>query len=164
MHSPHDSAASDDLRWRIQQEAKELSMAHQGLSSWIGEIETAKNRDCVLSANTRLDSSERTNRGEVTRPDSSSNKCISKPAYNTTCEEERMYGNKCFSEGKYSDAIESYTRCLRYKEALTSAVVYSNRGMLCRENLSKQDCLLLSQFSLTLSNLLIKTSIQQWHI
>mmetsp|Transcript_74 Transcript_74/g.192 ORF Transcript_74/g.192 Transcript_74/m.192 type:complete len:241 (-) Transcript_74:1230-1952(-) len=129
MRSPHDCAASDDLRWRIQQEAKELSMAHQGLSSWIGEIQTAKNRDCALSANTKQDSIVRTNGGEVTRPNSSSNESISKPAYNTTCEEERIYGNKCFSEGKYSDAIESYSRCLRYKDALTSAVVYSNRAM-----------------------------------
>ncbi len=139
MPSPGDSAATYETQWRIQQEAKELSTAHQDLFSWIGEIQTTKNRDSTLSTKTKSDSNARTNGGDIARQNPLINESISKPVYNT-CEEERIHGNKCFSEGKYSDAIESYTRCLRYKDALTSAVVYSNRGM-CREKTSKHDCL-----------------------
>lgn len=97
-----------ETQLRVRQEAEERSSAHQDLASWI---------DCVAAKGCEgVNQKKIENASSVVTFD------------NNLCDDERVRGNNYFTQGMYQEAIECYSRCLGNKDALTSPVVYSNRG------------------------------------
>lgn len=118
------ASSSYDVQLQIRRAAEERSAAHQDLVSWIDHVavqgckETDKKRTTKASENINAKDHSTTSLkdAQISSIDRSH------------CEDERLRGNNFFALGNYHDAIACYTRCLGNKDALTSPLVYSNRG------------------------------------
>ena len=109
-------AAAYEAQLRIRREGEERSCAQNDLNSWLSAL---KNNSCT----------EAPTKAKITQPKLSAAVSINPNA--RSVEEERLRGNDFFSQERYHDAIQCYTRCLSKKDASsTKAVVYSNRGTI----------------------------------
>jgi hypothetical protein len=118
----HPAAAAYEAQLRIRREGEERNNAQQDLNSWLSELKLGKNEPpCVKAV------------AKKTKAPSPAEAMLVVTNEPISVEDERLRGNKFFSQGKYQDAVNCYTRCLGDKEAMTSPVVYSNRG-------KPQDC------------------------
>lgn len=112
--------SSYDAQLMIRRDAEERSVAHRELGSWMDEVKSKKlqpkpaieKKGALASKSMSLE-----DRKEAT-------------TNHESFDDERLQGNDFFARGEYGDAIQCYTRCLHEKEALSSPVVYSNRGKL----------------------------------
>lgn len=106
-------AAAYEAQLRIRREGEERSCAQNDLNSWLSAL---KNNSCTKT------------KAKITQPKLSAAVSINSSAHSV--EEERLRGNEFFSQERYHDAIQCYTRCLSKKDASsTKAVVFSNRGV-----------------------------------
>ena len=120
-------------------------MAQRDLTSWIGKIKSnedhdgkkPKTNDGPWTVDNHKNATEKKNDAKRGPPKSESIALKSTAQISSNdgtnsgrskCEEERFRGNQYFAKGKFDNAIQCYTRCLGSKDALASAVVYSNRG------------------------------------
>eukprot|EP00804_Cyclotella_cryptica_P031169 CCRYP_011755-RA/>CCRYP_011755-RA protein AED:0.44 eAED:0.44 QI:77/1/1/1/1/1/2/229/223 len=127
MNLPSDvrpSAVAYNAQLRIRREAEERSIAQQELNSWMTEIKDNKATSNANRSHSRTGTVSGNTTTTLEQKPSQTNEFGS-----VSLEEERLRGNSFFSQGKYQEAIQSYTRCLSNKDALTSPVVYSNRAM-----------------------------------
>ena len=118
------ASASYDAQVRIRRDAEEHSIAHQDLGSWMDQMKSKPLQPKPITEKKKEDGG-RANSPKVPLKGSVPVPCI---AGASSCEEERIQGNSYFAQGEYEDAIKCYTRCLGKKDALTSPLVYSNRG------------------------------------
>ena len=122
------SSYKDQLH--IRRGAEERSAIHQDLGSWMDEMKSKslvpkpttgkKHAAAKKNGTTSYSSKSMPSSAEYANGISTSN--IS------SCDEERLRGNKYFTQGQYEEAIQCYTRCLSKKDYLASPLVYSNRG------------------------------------
>ena len=106
------AAAAYEAQLRIRREGEEISCAQNDLNSWLSDLKKNNSR-------TKAPAKSKTTEPKLSVPTNPS-------AHNI--EEERLRGNDFFSQGKYHDAIQCYTRCLSENEAISTPVIYSNRG------------------------------------
>lgn len=119
------TSASYDTQLKIRRDAEERNRAQEELGLWMDGI--GNSRSNPVSEKRKVNArASGTSMEEMSKPLVSSK--IPIPGNQSRYEEERLRGNNYFKQGKYQDAIICYTRCLGEKEALTSPVVYSNRG------------------------------------
>ena len=95
------------LQQRIRHDAEESKIALQELTSW---METTKNTITL----------------KTTKP-AKHNRSVSPTE--GTYEEIRTRGNDFFAQKKFSEAVECYTHCLVFKEALATPTIHSNRAL-----------------------------------
>ena len=103
---------SYNAQLQIRRDAEENAKAQSELGSWLDETKTKP-------------TSKPKKKKAPSKPKLSATKHI-----NCTVEEEKTKGNEHFSDGKYEEAIQSYTRCLSKPDVGESkALVYSNRAL-----------------------------------
>lgn len=116
------SSTTFNTQLRIRRDAEERNAVHQDLGSWMEEIKAKR-----PVAEKKENSGNRKNRSESTQTQ----------AISSSCEYERLQGNRYFTEGKFEEAVRCYTRCLGKTDALLTPVVFSNRGKQLMENMQK---------------------------
>ncbi|KAL7528640.1 hypothetical protein ACHAXR_002546 [Thalassiosira sp. AJA248-18] len=110
----------------IRRDAEERSIAQQDLGSWMDQMKSNSLRHkAIEKGKHRADAAK----SMLAKDETLKHVMNETPGDISSCDAERLRGNKLFAQGEYEDAIQCYSRCLGQKDALASPLVYSNRAM-----------------------------------